>query len=156
VELLLRDGADNDARSTISRSHIQDAAHGGALRCLKLLLRESADNDAKNRYGQMPLPLAAENGHVECTDVLRRAGPNEVTKNESLCSAAAAESIACVELLLRPGADKDMEDTYNKLAPVHFAAEKGHNMCLKLLLRASAQKSTRDRHGSEPLHLAAE
>jgi ankyrin repeat protein len=76
----------------------------------------------------MPLHLAPGNGHIECTDLLLRAGANEVTKNESRCSAAAAWSTACVELLLRAGADKGMKDTYNRLAPVHFAAKKAQNV----------------------------
>jgi ankyrin repeat protein len=38
---------------------------------------------------------------------------------------------------------------------VHYAAKKGHDICLKLLLRAGAYESTQDKHGSTPLHLAA-
>jgi ankyrin repeat protein len=152
VELLLRAGAE---KSTMSRSPIQDAAHGGRAGCLKLQLRAGADKDAKNGYGRMPLQLAVKNKHIKCRILLLRAGAIEVRKNESLCSAAAVGSTACVEQLPRAGTDDDVKDMYYKLAQVHYEAEKGHDICLKLVLRAGAYESTRDRHGSTPLHLAA-
>jgi hypothetical protein len=95
----------------------------------------------------MPLQLVVGNRNIKCRILLMRAGAIEVKKNKSLCSAAAVGSTACVEQLPRAGADDDVKDMYYKLAPVHYEDEKGHDICLKLLLRADAYESSRDKHG---------
>jgi ankyrin repeat protein len=107
VELLLRAGADNNRKSTMSRSPIQDAAYSGRAQCLKLLLRAGADKNPKKKKGRMPLQLAVGNRHIKCRILLLRAGAIEVTKNESLSSAAAVGRTACVEQLPRAGAENE-------------------------------------------------
>jgi hypothetical protein len=55
----------------------------------------------------MPLQLAVGNKQNKYRILLLRAGAINVTKNESLSSAAAVKSTACVEQMPRAGADDD-------------------------------------------------
>src|SRR5271170_3505133 len=58
--------------------------------------------------------------------------------------------------LIRRGLSLDLKDSYSQ-TPLSWAAEKGHEAVVKLLLEKGAELETKDkRHGQPPLSWAAE
>jgi len=120
---LLRLGADIDAKAThekVTALHL--AARGGRLRALEFLLRKGADTEALDARGRTPLMAAAEEGQPTAIRAIlpyvrdidrRQAGDKHAT---ALMKAAHKGDAACVEALLKAGANPLLADDFNKTA----------------------------------------
>ncbi len=71
-----------------------------------------------------------------------------------LYTAARDGHVACVELLLARGADKDAKNNHGT-TPLLGAASEGHENCVEALLRAGADKEAKSNDGNTPLLRAA-
>jgi ankyrin repeat protein len=105
-------------------------------RSLKHLLESCRlDPNVKNNFGRSPLSYAAEKNNV-----------------------------TSIELLVKAGADPNLEDTVLKnynfgrraLTPLSFAAFKGHHLACGTLLQKGALVNYQDKYGRDALSFAAE
>ncbi|GHN00912.1 hypothetical protein WSM22_24010 [Cytophagales bacterium WSM2-2] len=72
--LLLRYGANVNARQTLEVSPLHEAAHLGKNDLTQLLINNGADVNARTEAGQTPLTMALEKNFVETANLLRRYG----------------------------------------------------------------------------------
>jgi tetratricopeptide (TPR) repeat protein len=103
VELLLKAGADIEAKDDFGLTPISLAAWRGHTEVVKLLLKARADIEVKDDFGLTPISLAASRGHVEVAKLLLKAGVNIKTKNTfgltPMSLAALYRRVEVVELL---------------------------------------------------------
>jgi len=72
--LLLRHGADVNARQQNDVTPLHEAAHNGKTNLAKLLLENGAAVNAKTENGQTPLAIAVEKGFTETAECIRAHG----------------------------------------------------------------------------------
>jgi ankyrin repeat protein len=77
VDLLLRHGADPNARQRSSFTPLHSAAHNGQTEMVLLLLAAGADIAARSDEGLTPLQLALDRGHHGVAELLRRRGATD-------------------------------------------------------------------------------
>lgn len=71
VDLLLRNGADVNAKGDIGLTALHYAASKGRLDIVKLLIQYGADKGIKNVFGESALDWAMNNNQDEVVDFLR-------------------------------------------------------------------------------------
>ncbi|KAK3260968.1 hypothetical protein CYMTET_30104 [Cymbomonas tetramitiformis] len=108
VELLLREGAEVNARSNVNATALHLAARLGHKGIARLLLQHDAALDERNTSQSTPLHTAAQHGHAELTEILLDAGADinargvcDLTPLHYAC-AAGQQDVA--ELLVARGA----------------------------------------------------
>ncbi|HTE31364.1 MAG TPA: ankyrin repeat domain-containing protein [Chryseolinea sp.] len=74
TELLLRSGANVNARQQQGITSLHSAAHNGQTKLAELLIDNGADINAKTDSGQTPLAMALEKNFAETADMLERRG----------------------------------------------------------------------------------
>ncbi|GFP54312.1 inversin [Trichoderma asperellum] len=125
VRLLVKEGADIEAKDMIGRTPLYCAVGEGHEDVVKLLVEKGADIEAKNYgYGQTPLHWAAKNGHE-----------------------------GVIQLLVKEGADIEVKDI-NGHTPLYCAVGEGHEDVVKLLVEKGADIEAKDRDGRTPLSIA--
>ncbi len=158
VYLLLREGADEDARDGDGRTPLHKAAEEGHVEVAKVLLKHGADLNAKDRYEDTPLHKAAEKGRVEVVKLLLEHGADVNTRdryeNTPLDKAAENGHVEVVKVLLEHGADVNAWSS-SGWTPLHSAARRGHVEVVKVLLEHGADVNAKDELGNIPLHMAA-
>ncbi|KAJ3115227.1 hypothetical protein HDU96_001011 [Phlyctochytrium bullatum] len=127
LRLLLKFGADPEARDYAGCTALMEAATLGNCKCVSILLNAGAKVDVPNQDGRTPLMMACHRGHA---DVVR--------------------------LLLKHGANVNYW-SLEKDQPIHLAVYWDHGDqpgVLKALLDAGAQVNTPGRFGNTPLYMA--
>uniref|UniRef100_A0A8D0A4V3 Ankyrin repeat domain 52a n=1 Tax=Sander lucioperca TaxID=283035 RepID=A0A8D0A4V3_SANLU len=125
VGLLLRRGAEANARDKFWQTPLHVATANRATRCAEALLTQLSNLNMADRTGRTALHHAAQSGFQEM-----------------------------VKLLLNKGANLSAIDKKER-QPIHCAAYLGHSEIVKLLVSRSADKSCKDKQGYTPLHAAA-
>ena len=101
-------------------------------------------------YGNTALHLAARKGHTKTVEVLLYYGSLVNGKNDNgitaLDLAVLYGKTETVEVLLKfdPSLANDESNAGRRATPLHFAAEKGYEECLKLLIRVNANINATD------------
>jgi ankyrin repeat protein len=138
--LLLQAGAAVEAKVRHAPTPLLLAARGGHAAGVELLLRAGAQIEARMRDGATALVLAAHRGSEACIAALLAAGANVSAADRlgrtALHRAAEAGSVGSVHLLLRSGSAVDKLSRPG--SPLHLAALRGREDCVKALLRAGA------------------
>ena len=75
ARMLLREGADVNARSWNESTPLHAVVSGGSPEILQMLLRDGkAEVDARNNLGETPMCLAAKRDRRICAEILRKNG----------------------------------------------------------------------------------
>jgi len=152
AELLLKHGADPNARDAVGNTPLYYAAVFCCVEVAELLLRHGADVKRGN-----PLYEAVSGGCRAVAELLLRHGadPNmEDGWGIPLHAAVWRGDAMLVELLLRHGADPNVRDSAGNTA-LHKAVEYGVTDIAAVLLRYGADPNARNKEGRTPLHVAA-
>ncbi|MBS1979360.1 MAG: ankyrin repeat domain-containing protein [Bacteroidetes bacterium] len=72
VAMLIRHGADVNAKQQQDYTPLHQAAHAGRVDMCELLLKNGADRNAKTSAGQTPMDMAREKGSKETASLLER------------------------------------------------------------------------------------
>ncbi|XP_067156071.1 nuclear factor NF-kappa-B p100 subunit isoform X1 [Apteryx mantelli] len=132
---------------------------------VQLLLQAHADPTLLDRYGNSLLHLALQAGDEEMLRTLLAhlgsAAPYllRLPNFHGLLPvhlAVKAKSLACLDLLVRKGADVNAVERQGGRTPLHLAVEMENlNMATHLVKKLGADVSSRTFAGNTPLHLAA-
>ncbi|KFO27625.1 Ankyrin repeat and SOCS box protein 10 [Fukomys damarensis] len=135
------------------------AASRGHTEVLQLLLRRRARPDSAPG-GRTALHEACAAGHTACVHVLLVAGadPNlpDQDGKRPLHLCRGPDTLQCVDLLLRFGAQVDGQSEEEEETPLHTAARLGHVELADLLLRRGACPDARNAEGWTPLLAACD
>ena len=158
AEVLLRQGADANAKGSYGQTPLHDAGSSNALATAEVLLKQGADANAKNEYGDTPLHRAAASAAAEAAEVLLKQGADANAKNEygdtPLHNAAYKDASEAAEVLLKHGADIQATDN-NGNTPLHDAAWNNATEAIESLIQHGADIQAKDNNGNTPLHRAA-
>jgi ankyrin repeat protein len=81
VQLLLRNGADIDAKDNYGRTALHSTAQNGQEAVLRLLLEKEADAAAKDNYGRTALHSTAQNEQEAVVRLLLEKGAGGAAKD---------------------------------------------------------------------------
>jgi ankyrin repeat protein len=160
--LLASDGIDVNSEDKHGRTPVSWAAEKGQEAVVKqLLMKDGIDSNSKDRYDQTPLTWAKANGHATVVNLLAAKGHGGSTlKNTSqgpalLSRAAKDGNTTAVQMFLRD-IHPNFKDESGR-TPLSWAAEKGHEAVVKLLLAAdNVDVNLKDEYERMPLSWAAE
>ncbi|XP_037542113.1 ankyrin repeat and SOCS box protein 11 [Nematolebias whitei] len=155
AKFLLDNGANAEAVSADGATALYNSCSSGSAACVRLLLQHGASIYTTCQLAS-PIHEAAKRNHRDCLELLLAYGapidvelPDVGTPLYSTCMARAA---ACVELLLRSGADVHLGCGQD--SPLHAAARAGESKVVELLLDFGADRSYRNADGKTPLDLS--
>jgi ankyrin repeat protein len=157
--LLVKGGADVDARDELGNSPLLLAAAAGNAALCKALVSLDASLALANDAGGTALHVAARHGHDgvvqlllrECADLAVAIAAKDKLGQSPLHSAAIGGSSICAELLLASGASASLSDARG-LTPLHECTSR---QVASVLLKAGAKVGAKTLQGRTPLHIAA-
>ena len=142
MQILLDAGAEIDRTNCVGRTSLYCAAQEGQLAALKMLLSRGAKIKGWSSCESDPLCIAALRGHMASVRALVRAGAPIITARRygfsALNNAAQNGHMEILEYLLQQGVSANAESTPSGGTPLRVASEKGHILCMKVLLDAGA------------------
>ena len=160
VELLLKRGAEVDARDSGGHTALMAAARWGHnVHLVETLLRRSVSVDLQCEAGFTALICAASGGREQVANALLQHGAEvDLQTNEghtALMSAAVKGHERVADLLLKNGADVNLQDSGDYTA-LTKAALHNNPAVLLCLLRAGADMAVRTAAGETALQIAKE
>lgn len=145
IKLLLKKGADLNAKDNDGWHPLQLAAKRGDVEIVRLLLENGAKVNATNDYGATALESAAYRGYVDIVKLLVENGANVNAKDKykltPLMLAAENGNTNAIKLLLKNGADINAEDWMGQNA-LDDARQKKNEAIVQLLRKAGATESS--------------
>lgn len=157
VELMLKRGAEIEARTKDKETALILAARKGHQKTLQLLLTHRADINAVNYYKRTALMLAAVNGQKESVQALINGSPNLEMKDSlgetalvKTISYGSGDTVSIVRLLLSCGANLSATDA-DGCSTLMRAALRGHKELVSLLLERNVSLETTSQIGATAL-----
>ena len=140
---------------------LQKAAALGAIQCLELLLKRGCDPNITDKEGETPLHQAAANGHVNCVQTLLLAGAKArpapcwmLGDNQTPLMLATYNNFPDVVEVLIEASDVNVASEFGDTA-LHYAAFRGCECSVKVLLQTGADPNAANMYGATPLWNAA-
>ncbi|XP_060610048.2 NF-kappa-B inhibitor epsilon [Anolis sagrei] len=138
---------------------------------VQALVLKGVNTALQDRSGNTPLHLACEQQSLECTQLLliqeptsdnnrvAREAPQELQLQNwqgltCLHISTLKGNLQLMTLLVKNGADINVQDGTSGKTPLHLAVENHDEMAVKHLLRMGAQVDAQMYNGCTPLHLA--
>lgn len=144
--MLIRAGANPNARDDLGQSALHRAAEMGELEIVRALIQARAKRDLKAN-GTTPLLIAIQNGHEACAIELIRGGADltpttaaGLLRRNALMLASSTGRVEVVRALLKAGADPEAKDKEGKTA-LMLANEKEHVAVVEVLRGCGADQS---------------
>ncbi|XP_076435310.1 uncharacterized protein LOC143275219 [Babylonia areolata] len=154
TRLLLRAGADVNAKDSDGCTPLMWAGRGGHTNTSKLLMEHGADVNAKDILGHTPLMCAVRGGHADTAKLLMEHGTDINTKNcaghTPLMCAVRGGHTDTAKLLMEHGADINTKNSAGH-TPLMCAVRGGHTDTAKLLMEHGADVNTKNSDGWTPL-----
>ncbi|XP_067660652.1 uncharacterized protein [Haliotis asinina] len=134
------------------------ACEVGEVNVVKMLFEKGATVNMKSSDGSTPL-LSSCKGNPNVVSYLLKKGASvnkalHDTRDTPLHTAAGFGYAECVDVLLKAGADVNVQNNTGD-TPLHRAAGQGSTECVDVLLKAEADVNVRSNTGDTPLHTAA-
>lgn len=157
VQLLVRHGADVNARDFADNTPLHAAAQAGKADIVKFLLERKADPNVPNRQRVTPLLHAASSGSFLATEALLQSGADVKAADNmgenALHRAASGGHLDLIKLLLERGLDVNGRD-HQRQTPLYQAAQQGRTEAVKFLLSRQANPAFTDVFGETALVIA--
>lgn len=134
----------------------------GRVESVRLLIKAGANVNARSSYGDPVLHYAAglQQPNAEIIEALIMAGAhvNAMDRFSStpLLKAFNSGDIGVVEMLLKYGAEPNVQDVNFGMTALHYAMYYGDRKLVELLLEHKADPGIRDKHGRLPEDIARE
>ncbi|XP_078664037.1 uncharacterized protein LOC144907104 [Branchiostoma floridae x Branchiostoma belcheri] len=158
VELLLKHGADLEARTKDDMTALHVASGNGETKVAAFLLKHGADLEARDVDGLTSLHVASQYRRTEVVELLLKHGADlearDVDGLTSLHVASQYRRTEVVELLLKHGADLEARDV-GGMTSLHVASGNGRTEVAALLIEHGADLEARDEGGMTSLHVAS-
>jgi ankyrin repeat protein len=155
ARVLLKHGADTEARDGDNSSSLEHGAVGGYVALAQLLLEHGADANAQDKKRRTPLYWASETGQLAAAQLLLSHGADVTAQcqdNQTPLHRARNEEVA--RLLLEHGADANALDVKNR-TPLHRASEIGGVGAARVLLEQGVDANAQDKERCTPLYWAS-
>ncbi|HXS26317.1 MAG TPA: ankyrin repeat domain-containing protein [Steroidobacteraceae bacterium] len=174
IERLIAAGADANAKNDYGSTPLSEAATVGDARVIRDLLKAGANVESANADGQSALMILARTSNIAAARLLIEHGANVNARERwreqtPLMWAAAENQPAMVRLLVEHGAQVDARSHVNHwerqvtveprrqarpsggFTPLLYAARVGCTDCVRILVRAGADKNLPDPDGVTPM-----
>ena len=155
VSLLLKRGADIEAKDKYCCTALHDSARRGDKDPLATLLQHSADIEAKDKDGCTALHDSARRGDKDALATLLQHGADVEAKDKDGCTAlhfsVRRGDKDALAALLQHGADVEAKDKDGYTA-LHFSVRRGHKDALAALLQHGADVEAKGKDGCTALH----
>ncbi len=135
-------GTSNDTSMSL-----ETAAYFGNFSQLQMMLSKGTPIDKGDKFGTRTFPEHSLNIPKSFTNIL--------VGNTALYFAAMNGNVEIVGLLLRSGANINLQSNPVKETALHVASRNGHELVVKILLKFGADAKVGNFSGSLPIHLAA-
>lgn len=166
VQILLELGADVNVQDNHDKmTPLLESVSRNHPEIVRLLLQHGANpNHQTSLQRKTPLHLAVEQRNEDIVRLLLehgRADPNRIARKlkhewTPLDLACRHGAVAMVRLLLENGADPNIQPRFTGQTSLHYAAYKGNEVALQLLLNKGARQTIRNKQGKTPIDLACE
>ena len=156
VQMLLAAGGDpNCVKYNILDCPIMQASRDGNKEIIKMLSEAGAALDIRDKSGQTPLMVAIKHNHVDAVQVLLEKGADFKCKKYStdncpLIQASRDGRREIVRVLLRAGADPDVQDKYG-YTPLMMTTKRRD--IFFMLLGAGADPQVKNKYGETALKM---
>ncbi|XP_071491103.1 uncharacterized protein [Diadema antillarum] len=161
VSQLLDNSADIELMDDEGMTPLHRATLYNRVETMALLIHEGAVIDEVDNNGFTPLLCAAWKGHVPAGDLLLTRGADINVSDQHnktpLHWAAEMDHVDIMKFFLQSGGNEHVNnpDTFERTA-LHYAAERGNNTMIRLLLEHSAECDAKDGMEKTPVHVAAQ
>lgn len=161
AKLLIEKGSDLEADMNGGGTALTEACFDGNLPIVKVLVEAGAKVNAPIKPLWTPLTAAAQEAKLELVDYLlsKGANPNLASNGGTPLHYAAISDVdfeAKVRTLLRSGAKLDSPGRYYGWTSIHWAAFKGRESVIKMLVGAGEDPRRLDTKGRSIADIAAE
>ncbi|HVZ19736.1 MAG TPA: ankyrin repeat domain-containing protein [Vicinamibacterales bacterium] len=160
VRVLLKGGADVNARDGDGTTALHWASYVGDVPTVDVLLQAGANANAADDLGVTPLWTACSTGHAAVVEHLLKAGATPDTALQSgetpLMAAAKVGSADAVKALVAHGANVNAREVTHGQTALMWAAAERHPEVVRLLLDAGADVRARSNVHSEVVNVAVQ